>query len=95
MRNLAATIVIVLTTLIAWPDSGLADSHRRARDAVEAGEILPLGDVLGIVRGRYAGRVMDVDLKKGGGSWVYKVKLLTPDGQLKRISVDARTGRIK
>jgi uncharacterized membrane protein YkoI len=37
---------------------------------------------------------MDVNLKRRGQSYVYQVKLLTPDGRLMRIAVDARTGRI-
>ena len=95
MRIFAAFVIFFLTALAVCPETAHADNHRRARDAVTAGEVLPLSAVLGIVRSQFSGRVMDVDLKQRGQSMVYQVKLLTPDGQLMRISVDARSGQIR
>lgn len=94
MRIFAALLIVALTALAVSPEFARADNHRRARDAVTAGDILPLSTVLGIVRGQFPGRVMDVDLKQRGRSWTYRVKLLTPEGQVMRISVDARTGAV-
>ncbi|MFP6759963.1 MAG: PepSY domain-containing protein [Alphaproteobacteria bacterium] len=94
MRIFAALLLFCLTAFAVCPEVAYADNHRRARDAVNAGDVLPLSAVLGIVRSQFSGRVMDVDLQQRGQSMVYQVKLLTPDGRLMRISVDARTGRI-
>ena len=94
MRILFAFLLFCLTVFAVCPETANADNHRRARDAVNAGEVLPLSAVLGIVRSQFSGRVMDVNLKRRAQSYVYQVKLLTPDGRLMRIAVDARTGRI-
>lgn len=81
--------------------SGLsqADSdHDRARRALEAGEVLPLGTILTRLEHEYPGQVLDVelDLEQHGGveRWVYEVKLLRKGGALVKLEVDARTGAV-
>lgn len=46
-----------------------------------------------MVRSRYRGRVMDVDLLNGRRP-VYRVKLLTRRGDVMLVMVDARSARI-
>ncbi len=80
--------------VVAPPEAAFADGHRRARDAVGRGDIRPLDQVLAGVRSAYPGRVMDVDLRQQGNSWIYHIKLLTSDDAMMNISVDATTGSI-
>jgi len=72
--------------------------HDRARQALEAGEVLPLGTVLERVGRDHPGQVLDVELeldKHGGAArWVYELKLLRKDGALVKLEVDARTGTV-
>jgi hypothetical protein len=75
----------------------LADSsadHDRARQALEAGEILPLKTVLETLLRNTPGQVMEVELERRGERWVYEIKLLRPGGSLARYRVDAREGTI-
>lgn len=65
--------------------------HDRARAALQAGEILPLPVILERVRQAFAGDVLEVELETREGDWLYKVRLLTPDGQLLRLDLDAGT----
>lgn len=65
--------------------------HDRARAALQAGEILPLPVILERVRQAFAGDVLEVELEARDGDWLYKVRLLTPDGQLLRLDLDAGT----
>ena len=83
--------------------AGMADSerdHDRARQALEAGEVLPLRTILERVERQHPGQVIDVELErehedKGGHErWVYKIKLLRSGGELAKLKVDARTGAI-
>ncbi len=73
---------------------GQGSAHQRARDAVQSGRIQPLQNVLAMVKRRFPGRVLDADLRDRGGTPVYSVKMLTPDGKVLSVSVDARNGRI-
>ena len=66
----------------------------RARDAVNKGEIRPLEDVMTSIQRRYHGRLLDVNLDQSGPRWVYHLKMLTRNGQVMRLVVDARTGQI-
>ena len=54
--------------------------HDRARQALEAGEVLPLGTILERVERDHPGQVLDVELElekhDGVERWVYEVKLL-------------------
>lgn len=68
-----------------------ADTEQdRARDAVRAGQIMPLDRVLARVRQTWPGEVLEVELEQKHGLWVYDIRLLQPDGQLRKLRLDAR-----
>ena len=72
-----------------------ADSdHDRARQALEAGEILPLKTVLERLARDTPGQVMEVELERSSGRWIYEIKLLQTGGALVKLKVDARTGAV-
>ena len=72
--------------------------HDRAREALEAGEILPLSTILQRVEREHPGQVLDVELERerehGDARWVYRIKLLRPGGTRAKLEVDARDGRV-
>lgn len=89
-------LVLLLTTVVMLataPDPAPASNHDRARDAVQAGEALPLDAILGQLRGRYPGRMLDAQLNQGGGL-TYQIRILGPDGRVVVLTVDAKTGRV-
>lgn len=75
-----------------------ADPSRRgrsqARDAVQRGEIRPLEEVTAQVQKRYPGRLLDAQLRQARGRWIYHLKMLTRNGRVLRVAVDARTAQI-
>ncbi len=72
-----------------------ADSdHDRARAALLAGEVRPLTQVLAQVARTHPGQVMEVELEREDGRWVYELKLLQGDGRLLKLAVDARDGQV-
>jgi len=76
----------------AW--SGSHDDHNRARQALQAGQVLPLGKVLERLEREHPGQVLEVELEQEGGRWVYEIKLLQPQGQLVKLKLDARTATL-
>jgi len=70
------------------------DDHDRARRAMEAGEIMPLHTLLERVARRHPGQVVEVELEREDGAWVYELKLLRPDGVLLKLELDARDGTV-
>jgi len=68
--------------------------HDRARQALEAGEILPLRTVLEKDERDSPGQVMEVELERNKGRWVYEIKVLCPGGLLVKLKAKARDGTI-
>lgn len=87
--------VLLAGVLAATPAlaSDRAD-HDRARAALQAGEILPLATVLQRVAIEHPGQVLEVELERDGGVWLYEIKLLQAGGGLLKLEVDAATARV-
>jgi uncharacterized membrane protein YkoI len=94
----ALTSVVILMTLamLSTGVSYAADNadHDRARQAVEAGDVLPLRTILERVEREYPSRVMEVELDREKGEWVYEIKLLRKGGALMKLKILARDGTI-
>jgi uncharacterized membrane protein YkoI len=99
---------LVLSTLAAVLASSVpvfADDYRgrlnvprdqeRARQALIEGRIRPLTEITKMFRQQMAGEILGVELDvEGANTFVYEFKILTPQGKLKEVDVDAKTGRI-
>lgn len=86
-------LVLLLALLLAAP--ALADDdHDRAREALARGEILPLSRILAVVEQEVGGRVIEIDLDRDDGRYVYEVEAVSRDGRLVELSIDAATGAI-
>ena len=68
--------------------------HDRARQAVQAGQVLPLPAVLDHLQREVPGQVLEVELEQKRGLWIYEIKLLTPAGQLTKVLLDAQTAQV-
>jgi uncharacterized membrane protein YkoI len=68
--------------------------HDRARQAVTAGEVLPLKVILERVEKEHPGEVMEVELEHEGGRWIYEIKLLRSGGTLVKLKFNARDGTL-
>lgn len=68
--------------------------HDQARRAVEAGEILPLRQILERAEVDFPGQFVEADLKRKHGRAIYKIKLLTANGRVLELYYDARSGRL-
>lgn len=68
--------------------------HELAREALAAGEILPLRTVLESVERKSPGKVLAIELERRRGRWLYEIKLLRPGGALVKVWVDAADGSL-
>jgi uncharacterized membrane protein YkoI len=85
---------LVAVPQLAQAERSPARDHDRARAALLAGEILPLGIILERVQRQFPGHMLEVELEREGGRWVYEIKLLHDNGGLFRLEVDARDGSV-
>lgn len=85
-------LLLALLLLPAWADD--MHDHDRARAAAEAGEVLPLPAVLQRLAASHPGQVLEVELEREGGVWLYEIKLLQSGGVLRKLKLDARSGEV-
>lgn len=90
----------LLLALGAFSISASAGDHRHdkdhdmARQALLNGEILPLQDVLNIVGKTEQGTPIKIEFDHDDGLYQYKIKLLRNNGNVAKLKVDAKSGKI-
>lgn len=94
---LARFFLIILMAVAIPAAATRAGGHdqQAAREALKEGKILPLTKILKIAEKREPGVVIDVELEfKHKRRLIYEIKVLTPQGRVRELKVDARTGEI-
>ena len=74
-------------------EDGIPD-YELAQSAVEKGEIIPLADVFKRLQKPFPGKITEVELEYSNGRRVYEVELVTDDGRLIEVDMDAATGKV-
>lgn len=64
-----------------------------ARAAVGRGDAAPFEKILKEARPRIQGEIMGQLLEQHRGVWLYEFRVLAPDGHIKYLHFDAKTGR--
>jgi len=94
MRIRSCLLGLALALALAGPVVAQSD-QQRARDAMQAGRIRPLQEILVQVHRRFPGRILNAWLEEGrAGLWIYRLKLLDFQGNIVGVVVDARNGQI-
>ena len=89
-----ALLGLALVTL-----GGVAQAHDLSQDEAlrlsKEGVIRPFEEILPAALSRYPGsRLLEAELEKEHGNYIYEVELLTVDGVVRELELDARDGRI-
>ena len=74
------------------------DDHERrdaVRRAMQAGEVLPLSEILSRVRSRVAGDISDIAIEGEHGNWRYDLRVIDRAGRVLAVRVDAKSGAIE
>jgi len=94
MRIRSCLLGLVLALALTGPAVAQSD-QQRARDAMQAGRIRPLQEILMQLRPHIPGRILNAWLEEGrGGLWIYRLKMLDVRGNIIGVVVDARNGQI-
>ncbi len=94
IRRRAAWLVAAGTLCAGFLAHAGEGDHERARDAVQSGQALALPVLLERLQRTHPGQVLEIELERDGGRWVYELKLLQPGGQVLKLAVDARTAEV-
>lgn len=95
MTVVSAILMVAMALPLVFARPAFADDdHERARRAVEAGEVLPLRAVLAGIEETHPGHVLEVELEREDGRWIYEIKLMGREGDVVKLELDARDGRV-
>ena len=94
MANRTLTTILLLGLLAAPGVGADPPDHDRARAALERGEVRPLEEILAAAAAEVPGEVVELELEREHGRWVYELKVIAPDGRVLEVLVDAASARV-
>ncbi|MDX2308977.1 MAG: peptidase M4 [Hyphomicrobium sp.] len=99
--SLPPLAVLLIACALAVTGAAVADDdddahdHELARQALVEGRIRPLAEITEAFKSQMVGEIVGVELDTDApGVFIYEFKILTSDGKLKEVDVDARTSKI-
>lgn len=93
MKKLALLLCLLVSAPALAQDPPVPD-FERAEDAMLRGEILPLAEILERLAAVQPGRVIEVELEVEDGVLIYEIELISPDGRILEVDINAATGDI-
>jgi uncharacterized membrane protein YkoI len=90
------TVLLAAVVAMASISDGSAEpsDHDAIWGAVKRGEMIPLADLIGMVRDRLPGEITGVEVERARGRWVYEFHIVDDKGHLFSVHVDPRSGDI-
>ncbi len=70
------------------------EDHEKAKQLVESGQILPLGEIMEKIKGFQSERILETELKKKRGQWIYEIEILDKKGMVWELKFNAKTGEL-
>ncbi len=91
-----AVSALTATTFLATP--AMADDDRARGDDVrqlrESGKVLPMEDILARSRAAQPGQVVEVELERENGGYIYEVKIIDDADKVHKLEIDAASGEV-
>ncbi|MCC7201833.1 MAG: PepSY domain-containing protein [Nitrospirae bacterium] len=88
------TLLLAFFILHGMGAAFAGDDHERAKRLKEAGDILPLQEVVEKTVREHPGRILEVELDEQDNKFIYKLEILDEKGILWKLKIDARTGEL-
>jgi hypothetical protein len=88
---LCVSVVLALAVGVPSAQAERPTDHDRARAALEAGEVVPLRDVMAVATDQFAGDMVEAELDRKGPFWIYRITVIAPDGTILKLDYDAAT----
>jgi uncharacterized membrane protein YkoI len=87
-------MTLLAATLIVASAASADDDQDRAMNALKRSEVLPLERVLPRIEAEFGARLLAIELQSSAQGYIYELEMITPDGRIIQIPVDAATGTV-
>lgn len=87
-------LLVLLVTLFYLPRADSGESPANAGRLSAKGEILSLEKISQKAKSYKAGEILEVELEKKHGRYVYEIDILDADSQVWELKLDAKTGQL-
>ena len=94
ISSLGVLVAVALSVAVSTFAVMADDEHHEARQAIAAGDVAPLEQLLARIRRDFGGQVLKVELEREDGDdteWVYEAKVLTEAGSVLKLDYDAKS----
>lgn len=91
-RTLFICLSILVSALLAVSLAQADESASVARQLLKEGKIMPLQEILTKAKVIKPGQVIETDLEKDDGRYIYELEILDEQGQVWELELDAQTG---
>jgi uncharacterized membrane protein YkoI len=90
----AITIAIGLLWVTGGAIAGDRLDHDEIKQLRETGQILPMGEVMASAQSVQPGQLVEAELEREDGVYLYEIKILAADGTVHKLELDAATGEV-
>jgi len=99
IRRLSSPLSVTLAVLLALGAAPAVDAsadddaqeHEEARQALEQGLVRPLEEVIAEARKHVEGDLIEIELERENGRYIYELEFIQPSGQIIELQIDAKT----
>ncbi|MFC3074427.1 PepSY domain-containing protein [Shinella pollutisoli] len=99
IRRLSSPLSVTLAVLLALGAAPSVDAntdddaqeHEEARQALEQGLVRPLEEVIAEARKHVEGDLIEIELERENGRYIYELEFIQPTGQIIELQIDAKT----
>lgn len=92
-HSLAPLLVVALVSFWAGPAAAECLPWSAAGPVIQKNGLVPAGRIYNQIQSQHRGQIIKATLCRNGGNFRYKFTVLSAKGDVKTVSVDARTGR--
>ena len=87
-------IAILFITVLGNRAVFAEEDYQLARKLRQLGEILPLEKIVAFAKAKKRGEVLETELERKNGYYLYEVEILDTSGQVWELKLNAKTGQV-
>lgn len=92
--HLAAVMALLASIAATHPSAAADEGPAAARKLSDAGIILPLEKIVAAAKAAKPGEILETELERKQGRYVYEVEILDARGQVWEVELDASSGKL-